>query len=176
MPHAVQDSSNWRACGGSAIKLLCDMARQYRGSNNGDLCASMSILKPMGWTRPETINFALRKQRHYRLLVLTRQGDLHAASLYALTRTMTDSQSVLARYAGIDWIFHKGGTSTPNPHSKTSKPAGNSGGEPRATSLQLVESGEHKIFLEYLKSGKRIVHLRSLNFRAAVRELIRGGR
>ena len=46
IPHAVQDSPNWRACGGSAIKLLCDLARQFRGNNNGDLCASMSILKP----------------------------------------------------------------------------------------------------------------------------------
>jgi len=85
IPHAVQDSSNWRACGGSAIKLLCDLARQYRGSNNGDLCASMSILKPKGWTSPETINFALRELRHYGLIVQTRQGGLHAASLYALT-------------------------------------------------------------------------------------------
>jgi hypothetical protein len=85
IPHAVQDSPNWHACGGSAIKLLCDLARQYRGSNNGDLCASMSILKPKGWTSPETVNFALRELRHYGLIVQTRQGGLHAASLYALT-------------------------------------------------------------------------------------------
>ncbi|MFC5741194.1 hypothetical protein [Dyella tabacisoli] len=85
IPHTVQDSPNWRACGGTAIKLLCDLARQYRGGNNGDLCASMSILKPLGWTSPETLNFALRELRHYGLIVLTRQGGLHAASLYALT-------------------------------------------------------------------------------------------
>ncbi|WP_200935587.1 hypothetical protein [Rhodanobacter sp. Soil772] len=85
IPHAVQDGPNWRACGGSAIKLLCDLARQYRGSNNGDLCASMSMLKPKGWTSPETVNYALRELRHYGLIVQTRQGGLHAASLYALT-------------------------------------------------------------------------------------------
>ena len=85
IPHAVQDSPNWRACGGSAIKLLCDLARQYRGANNGDLCASMSILKPKGWTSPETVTFALRELRHYGLIVQTRQGGLHAASLYAVT-------------------------------------------------------------------------------------------
>lgn len=85
IPHAVQDSPNWRACGGSAIKLLCDLARQYRGSNNGDLCASMSILKPKGWTSPETVHYALQELRHYGLIVQTRQGGLHAASLYALT-------------------------------------------------------------------------------------------
>lgn len=85
IPHAVQDSPNWRACGGSAIKLLCDLARQYRGNNNGDLCASMSVLRPKGWSSPETISYALRELQHYGLIVLTRQGGLHAASLYALT-------------------------------------------------------------------------------------------
>jgi hypothetical protein len=85
IPHVVQDSSNWRACGGSAIKLLCDLARQYRGSNNGDLCASMSILKAKGWTSPETVHYALQELRYYGLIVQTRQGGLHAASLYALT-------------------------------------------------------------------------------------------
>jgi hypothetical protein len=63
IPHAVQDSANWRACGGSAIKLR-DLARQYRGSNNGDLGASMSILKSRGWTSPETVTFALRELQH----------------------------------------------------------------------------------------------------------------
>lgn len=85
IPHAVQDSPNWHACSGTAIKLLCDVARQYKGNNNGDLCAAMSVLKPKGWTSPETVNFALRELRHYGLLILTRQGGLHAASLYALS-------------------------------------------------------------------------------------------
>lgn len=85
IPHDVQDSPNWRACGGSAIKLLCDLARQYRGCNNGDLGASMTILKPKGWTSPETVHYALQELRHYGLIVQTRQGGLHAPSLYALT-------------------------------------------------------------------------------------------
>lgn len=85
IPHAVQDSANWRACGGPAIKLLCDLARQYRGCNNGDLCASMSILKPKGWSSPETVFYALLELRHCGMIVQTRQGGLHAASLYALT-------------------------------------------------------------------------------------------
>jgi hypothetical protein len=84
IPHDVQDSPNWRACGGSAIKLVCDLARQYRGNNNGDLCASMSILKQKGWTSPETVHYALLELRHYGMIVQTRQGHLHAASLYAL--------------------------------------------------------------------------------------------
>jgi len=85
IPHAVQDSSNWKACGPSAIKLLCDVARQYNGRNNGDLCASISVLRPRGWTSPDTLRWALRELQHYGFLTLTRQGGLNCASLYALT-------------------------------------------------------------------------------------------
>lgn len=85
IPHAVQDSANWRQCSGTAIKMLCDVARQYNGRNNGDLCAALSVLRPYGWTAPETVGFALRELRHYGLLKLTRQGGLHGPSLYALT-------------------------------------------------------------------------------------------
>lgn len=85
IPHAVQDCPNWRQCSATAIKMLCDVARQYNGRNNGDLCAAMSILKRYGWKHSETILLALRELRHYGFLLLTRQGGLHAPSLYAVT-------------------------------------------------------------------------------------------
>jgi hypothetical protein len=55
IPHAVQDCANWRQCSATAIKMLCDVARQYNGRNNGDLCAALSVLRPYGWTAPETV-------------------------------------------------------------------------------------------------------------------------
>lgn len=85
IPHAIQDCANWRQCKATAIKMLCDVARQYNGHNNGDLCAALSTLRPYGWTSPETVLWALRELRHYGFLLLTRQGGLHAPSLYALT-------------------------------------------------------------------------------------------
>lgn len=85
VPHAVQDSQNWHRCGGTAIKLLLALVRQFNGRNNGDLGASMSILKRVGWRSPETISLALRELRHLGLITLTRQGGLHGPSLYALT-------------------------------------------------------------------------------------------
>lgn len=85
IPHAVQDSANWRQCSGTAIKMLCDVARQYNGRNNGDLCGALSLLRKHGWTSPDTVTSALRELRHYGLLLLTRQGGLPLASLYALT-------------------------------------------------------------------------------------------
>jgi len=85
IPHAVQDCPNWKLCGGSAIKLLMDMARQYNGRNNGNLCASLSVLRHRGWSSPDTLNHALKELRHYGFIILTRQGGLHSPSLYALS-------------------------------------------------------------------------------------------
>lgn len=85
IPHAIQDSANWGQCSATAIKMLCDVARQYNGRNNGDLCAALSILRPYGWTHSETVGNALRELRHYGFLLLTRQGGLHGPSLFALT-------------------------------------------------------------------------------------------
>ncbi|MEA9884740.1 hypothetical protein VDG05_10350 [Xanthomonas campestris pv. raphani] len=85
IPHALQDSANWRQCSGTGIKLLLDIARQYNGRNNGDLSAAMTILKSSGWSSPDTLNNALKELRHYGFLILTRQGGLNMPSLYALS-------------------------------------------------------------------------------------------
>lgn len=108
IPHAVQDCPNWRQCSGTAIKMLCDVARQYNGRNNGDLCAALSILRPLGWTSPDTVTWALRELRHYGFLLLTRQGGLHAPNLYALTWHPVDDcggklEVTATRVASGDW-------------------------------------------------------------------------
>ena len=85
IPHCVLESENWRRCGGSAVKLLLELARQFRGNNNGDLCASISVLKPRGWRSSDVLGRALAELRYYGFIELTRQGGLHcSASLYAL--------------------------------------------------------------------------------------------
>ena len=91
IPHVVMDSEAWRACSHVAIALLLELARQYNGRNNGDLCAVLSLLKERGWTSSETIHTALKELRHYGLIVLTRQGGLlmrtggrRTPSLYAI--------------------------------------------------------------------------------------------
>lgn len=82
IPHAVMDSPAWRQCGGTAIKLLCGLARQYNGRNNGNLCAAASVLPGFA---PETRTRALRELQHYGLALQTRQGGLRGPSLYAVT-------------------------------------------------------------------------------------------
>src|SRR3990167_6010644 len=91
IPHSVQDSSNWATCSPTGIKLLLDLFRQYNGHNNGDLCSALSLLAPRGWTRSQTVSLAARELCHYGLLEQTRQGDLHRASLYAVTWKKIDA-------------------------------------------------------------------------------------
>lgn len=86
IPHAVQDSENWRLASATAIKLLCDIARQYNGYNNGDLTTARATLGPRGWNSPETLTWAARELVHFGFIALTRQGGLVVGcSLYALT-------------------------------------------------------------------------------------------
>lgn len=85
IPHAVMDSANWRRCSAPSIKLLMDLARQYNGKNNGDLCATMSLLRERGWSSSDTVTVALRELRHFGFLTLTRQGGMPQASLFGLT-------------------------------------------------------------------------------------------
>lgn len=85
IPHAVMDSPNWRALPTRALKLVCDLGRQYRGNNNGDLCAAWKVLKPMGWKSRDTIKGAIIDALRFGMIEKTRQGGLHKCSLYALT-------------------------------------------------------------------------------------------
>ena len=92
IPYAVQDSPNWHRCGGTAIKLLLALTRQYNGRNNGDLCASASVLEKYGLTRSGANPLAARELRYYGLIALTRQGGLHGPSLYALSWQAIDDR------------------------------------------------------------------------------------
>lgn len=86
VPHSVQDSENWRNAKPDAIKLLLAIARDYNGSNNGDLCAAYSRMKVRGWASQSTLDWSLKELLHYGLIQKTRQGDLtKKPSLYALT-------------------------------------------------------------------------------------------
>lgn len=81
IPHVVMDSPNYRRCSGTAVKLLLDLARQYRGNNNGDLAPALVRDGPAHQAKAK----ALRELVHYGLLVQTKHGGLGMPSLYALT-------------------------------------------------------------------------------------------
>lgn len=85
LPHAVMDSPSYGSLSGSAVKLLNDLGRQYRGHNNGDLSAAWKVLRGRGWKSRDTLARALSELLELGLIEKTRQGGLHLCSLYALT-------------------------------------------------------------------------------------------
>ncbi|HEX7325186.1 MAG TPA: hypothetical protein VF292_07515 [Rhodanobacteraceae bacterium] len=85
IPAEVIHCANWAQASKPCRALVTDIAVQFTGYNNGDLSASISVLRPLGWRSPGTLTALLLEARHYGLLVLTRQGGLlTGASLYAL--------------------------------------------------------------------------------------------
>lgn len=98
IPHEVIHSDNWAKASKPCRALVVDLASQYAGHNNGDLSASIKLMRPLGWTSPGTLHDLLHEAAYYGLLVQTRQGGLLAgASLYALgwkpIDACTDSKS-----------------------------------------------------------------------------------
>jgi hypothetical protein len=85
IPGDVIHSVNWSRASKPCRALVTDVAVQFSGFNNGDLTASISVLRPLGWTSSDTLRALLLEAQHYGLLELTRQGGLLiGASLYAL--------------------------------------------------------------------------------------------
>lgn len=89
-PHAVMDSDNYLQLSAQAVKLLNDLGRQYNGHNNGDLCATWSMMEKRGWKSRSTLYKALKELLYYGLIILSKQGGKHAPSLYALTWQAVD--------------------------------------------------------------------------------------
>jgi hypothetical protein len=85
LPHAVIESENFCRLSTHAVKLLVNVGAQYRGNNNGDLCATWNAMKHCGWRSRDTLCRALAELLYFGLLERTRQGGLHCCSLYALT-------------------------------------------------------------------------------------------
>ncbi|MDF1781941.1 MAG: hypothetical protein P1U67_11645 [Alcanivoracaceae bacterium] len=85
IPHHILESCAYASLDGWAVRLLVDIAAQYKGYNNGDLTAAWTIMKPKGWRSKGTLNKALIKLKGCGLIEITRQGGRHKPSLYAIT-------------------------------------------------------------------------------------------
>lgn len=60
LPHGVLDARNFIALSAPATRLLLDIARQYCGTNNGQLLCTLSALKKRGWSSNDTLIRARR--------------------------------------------------------------------------------------------------------------------
>ncbi len=93
IPHAVLKSDAYRTLSAHAVKLLFDLAAQYRGKNNGDLTATWRIMQPLNWRSRQTLERALRELQEHGLIEKTRQGGLNKCNLFALTWRAIDTCS-----------------------------------------------------------------------------------
>jgi hypothetical protein len=55
MPMVTLRSERFSALSPKAVKLLLDIAAQWNGLNNGDLSATLSVLKNRGWGSATTL-------------------------------------------------------------------------------------------------------------------------
>lgn len=86
IPIAVLQSRAYLDASPYARMLLIDLAMQYRGDNNGDLCAAWKVMQPRGWRSEETLQKAKRELLDLGLIVETRKGARpNKATLYAVT-------------------------------------------------------------------------------------------
>ena len=85
LPFVVIRSHSFARLSAHAVKLLNDLLAQYKGDNNGNLCAAWTLMQPRGWKSKDTLNKALKELLAGEWLEVTRQGGRHKATLYGLT-------------------------------------------------------------------------------------------
>jgi hypothetical protein len=84
----IYNSLAWRTLPGSAAKLWLDLKLQYRGNNNGQIIATMSVLEKRGWKSKAKLARALETLIERGFLVCTRKARpnvYHIASMYGFT-------------------------------------------------------------------------------------------
>lgn len=86
LPFSVLNGAAYLGVSAHARMLLLDLVAQYRGNNNGDLCAAFSMMKLRGWKSTHTLQAAKLELIEAGLIVETRKGARPSkASLYAVT-------------------------------------------------------------------------------------------
>lgn len=93
LPFSVIDSQAYLGLSPSAVKLLFDIAGQYRGYNNGKLYAAWVLMSKRGWQSQTTLTKAKNELLASQLLFETRKGARpNKAAWYAITWMALDHQ------------------------------------------------------------------------------------
>ena len=95
IPRVVMECPDYFNLSGSAVRLLNEMAYQFKGGNNGDLCPAWTLMKVRGFCSKTTLSKAIKELLQAEMILLTRQGQFirHKPSLYALTWAPIDECS-----------------------------------------------------------------------------------
>ncbi len=83
--HDYFRSPEYAALSPRAVKCLVDLYTQFRGNNNGDLCAAWSVMSEVGWRSKNQLREALDELIKRGWIVVTRQGGRRWPSLYGVT-------------------------------------------------------------------------------------------
>ncbi|HHA2740081.1 TPA: hypothetical protein ACOFBV_001276 [Stenotrophomonas maltophilia] len=83
--HRISDSPEFGRLSGNAVKLLLELARQYRPGRNGDLSIPWSMLSTRGWKSKATVHSSKLELLAAGWIIETRKGGKNMCSLYALT-------------------------------------------------------------------------------------------
>jgi hypothetical protein len=86
----ILNSPEYARLSPKAVKMLLDIWVQYNGFNNGDLCATWSLMRKRGWRSSGTMQSALIELEQAGWLERTRQGGRHKCNLYALSEFRID--------------------------------------------------------------------------------------
>ena len=88
IPRCVVSHSAYQQLSGGAIKLLVELASQFKGRNNGDLTTAYSVLKKRGFNSKDTISRSTKELLAAGIIIQTRDGRFTnpggMCSLYAL--------------------------------------------------------------------------------------------
>ena len=85
LPHHVLRHETFKTLSTRATKLLVDIAAQYRGNNNGDLSATLSLMRDRGWKSSDQLDKAKKELVGKDVIRVARQGGRNKCNLYALT-------------------------------------------------------------------------------------------
>ena len=85
MPTECLNHEKYYNLGAYAKVLLWEFCYQYNGHNNGDLSATISMLKKRGWNSPTTLSKAIKELRKKGWIMVSRQGGRNLCNLYAMT-------------------------------------------------------------------------------------------
>lgn len=105
IPRKVMESSDYKNLSGSAVKLLLELASQYKGrkaANNGDLTCAWSLLKERGFKSKATLQRCKEELLSKKFIIETRKGiagvdGRRVCSLYAVS------------WQPIDEVFYSNG-------------------------------------------------------------------
>ena len=83
--HDILESDAYKKLSSSAVKLIIDLAAQYRGKNNGDLSTAWVFMKKRGWRSKSTLYKAMKEAEEKGFIFRTRQGGINKCNLFAIT-------------------------------------------------------------------------------------------